>query len=390
MSRRILYEKRKLKSEARLAKRLEAIPFPGDANGSLRAMINLYVRSHGYMQLALQSKRIYYRALKRIGHDDLQLTTELSTRHINQAVTSMTPGMASQYIAVGSAFYNWVGINNPFAKIKKPKCGEWEAWTIEDVKLAALNYPPPTKSSLLLFLAAFTGQRWSDIQDMRWPDLKSYKSLDEMTDDAIRKGVMLTLTQKKTGEEMFIPIPGPLFTYYAKMVRPTDDPYDTTRLLLKYIYVDRGDHIFQEAVGHMARRMSDLVGKPFHGLRKTCSWLLAEGECSVHEIAAVTGHRTMTMLTRYTKLAEKKKMAQSALIKMTRRLEDGSRDIARSEVDDRLCTGHLHGGGTRGEQADARGAEPKGKRGDDDEVPEDQQRRSAAVVARVPHELPRS
>lgn len=351
MSKRISYEKRKLKNEALMAKKLEAIPFPGADSGSLPAFINLYVRSHDYKQLALQSKRIYHRALKRLGSVDIGTASHMEAAHIHKVITAMTPGMAAQYIAVGSAFYSWMQIDNPFAKIKKPKCGEWEAWTIDDVALAAKNFQPPSKGSLLLFLAAFTGQRKSDIQNMRWPGLTDYKGLNDMADDAARKGVMLTLRQKKTGEEMFIPIPGPLFTYYAKLIGVEDAHY-FIRLLLKYVYMDREEEIFPESIEPMVRRLSELVGKPFHGLRKTCSWLLAEGECSVHEIAAVTGHRTMTMLTRYTKLAEKKKMAQSALIKMTRRLEDGTRTRVGTEGDAGLRAGHILGVGHGGEQAD--------------------------------------
>lgn len=353
MSKRISYEKRKLKNEALMAKKLEAIPFPGAANGSLCAFINLYVRSHDYKQLALQSKRIYHRALKQLGSVDISPVSHMGAAHIHKAITAMTPGMASQYIAVGSAFYSWMQIDNPFARIKKPKCGEWEAWTIDDVVRAIrCSSPPPAKTSLLLFLAAFTGQRKSDIQNMRWPGLLDYEDLNEMADDAERKGVMLTLRQKKTGEEMFIPIPGPLFTYYAKLADPACDTHLYIRDMLHWVYVDRQEELFPEPIEWMVRRLSERVGKPFHGLRKTCSWLLAEGECSVHEIAAVTGHRTMTMLTRYTKLAEKKKMAQSALIKMTRRLEDGTRTRVGTEGDAGLRAGHILGVGHGGEQAD--------------------------------------
>jgi integrase len=50
-----------------------------------------------------------------------------------------------------------------------------------------------------------------------------------------------------------------------------------------------------------------------HGLRKAAARLLAEAGCSANEIAAVTGHVTLEEVARYTKAAEQKRLAQSAI-----------------------------------------------------------------------------
>ena len=44
---------------------------------------------------------------------------------------------------------------------------------------------------------------------------------------------------------------------------------------------------------------------------------LAEAGCSANEIAAITGHATLQEVSRYTKAAEQKKLAQSAMRRLS-------------------------------------------------------------------------
>jgi hypothetical protein len=53
-------------------------------------------------------------------------------------------------------------------------------------------------------------------------------------------------------------------------------------------------------------------------LRKACATSLAEAGASSHEIAAVTGHMNLEEIERYTRAAEKKKMADAAIAKLKR------------------------------------------------------------------------
>ena len=51
----------------------------------------------------------------------------------------------------------------------------------------------------------------------------------------------------------------------------------------------------------------------FHGLRKAACRRLAEAGCSASEIAAISGHATLTEVSRYTKAADQAKLARAAL-----------------------------------------------------------------------------
>ena len=54
-----------------------------------------------------------------------------------------------------------------------------------------------------------------------------------------------------------------------------------------------------------------------HGGRKATARRLAEIGCSANQIAAITGHASLSEIQRYTKAADRKRMAQEAMKKLT-------------------------------------------------------------------------
>jgi integrase len=54
-----------------------------------------------------------------------------------------------------------------------------------------------------------------------------------------------------------------------------------------------------------------------HGLRKAAARRLAEAGCSEKQIAAVTGHRTLKEVARYTRAADQELLAAQAVDKLT-------------------------------------------------------------------------
>jgi integrase len=53
-----------------------------------------------------------------------------------------------------------------------------------------------------------------------------------------------------------------------------------------------------------------------HGLRKACARRLAEAGATAHEIMAVTGHKTLAEVQRYTETAMREGLADSAHAKL--------------------------------------------------------------------------
>jgi integrase len=53
-----------------------------------------------------------------------------------------------------------------------------------------------------------------------------------------------------------------------------------------------------------------------HGLRKASAARLAEAGASAHEIASITGHQTLREVERYTRAAQRRKMAAAAMSRL--------------------------------------------------------------------------
>jgi integrase len=64
-----------------------------------------------------------------------------------------------------------------------------------------------------------------------------------------------------------------------------------------------------------------LRGLSFHGLRKASAARLAEAGASANEIMAVTGHQTVSEVTRYTAAADQRGRARAAIGKLERKKE---------------------------------------------------------------------
>ncbi len=53
-----------------------------------------------------------------------------------------------------------------------------------------------------------------------------------------------------------------------------------------------------------------------HGLRKAAAARLAERGATAHEIMAITGHKTLEEVERYTRAAQQAKLADAAMAKL--------------------------------------------------------------------------
>lgn len=75
-------------------------------------------------------------------------------------------------------------------------------------------------------------------------------------------------------------------------------------------------------LGNAMRKWCDAAGLPnctAHGLRKACARRLAEAGASSHEIMAVTGHKTLAEVERYTAAALREGMADAAMDRLIAR-----------------------------------------------------------------------
>jgi integrase len=86
-----------------------------------------------------------------------------------------------------------------------------------------------------------------------------------------------------------------------------------------FLVIDYGKPFSPAGFGMRFRQWCDEAGLPHcsaHGLRKATAARLAERGASPHEIMAITGHRTLHEVERYTRGARQRELADRAMAKL--------------------------------------------------------------------------
>jgi integrase len=150
---------------------------------------------------------------------------------------------------------------------------------------------------LAMELALNTGQRGSD--------------LVRMGRQHVRNSV-LKIKQAKTSAEVEVPIHPDLAATLAAM--PASDLTFLTNGWGRPFTPNGFSNWFSKAA-----TAAGLPGYTAHGLRKGCCKRLADMGCSVTEIAAISGHASLSEVQRYTKAYDRRRAAGSAMAKLTSR-----------------------------------------------------------------------
>jgi integrase len=127
----------------------------------------------------------------------------------------------------------------------------------------------------------------------------------------IRAGKII-VRQEKTDTSLLIPI-APELAEALALVPKTN---------LTFVLNERGAPYSKEGFSNWVRARCDEAGLPQcspHGLRKLTATRLAELGCSEREIMAITGHKSVSEVSRYTRAAEQSKLAERAMEKMMAR-----------------------------------------------------------------------
>ena len=237
------------------------------------------------------------------GHRSATLMTPEHAEKIINAIGQKRPGMGNLTLAVMRRVMQFAmkqkrRKDNPFLGVEPFEVGEHHTWTDAELKKFEAHWRLGTRERLAFALLLYTGQRVGDVAAMKRADI---------VDGAIH------VIQEKTGAELWVPIHHDLQramkAYPAKGLTLIGDPY--------------GRPIKRQALSRMMRAAIKEAGLPprcvSHGLRKANARLLAESDSTEKQIAAVSGHKTLKEIERYTKAASQKKMARAAMDKMPNR-----------------------------------------------------------------------
>jgi integrase len=183
--------------------------------------------------------------------------------------------------------------SDPTQGVKRPRAKNEHRrpWTPEEVAQFEARHPIGSQARLAFALGLYTVQRAGDVVGMG--------------PQHIRNG-WLSIKQHKTGTPVSVPVRPELQAVLD------GTPCENLTFLVK----DSG-RPFGSEFSTAFRAWSNEAGLPngctFHGLRATGCTILADAGCTPHEIAAWSGHKSLSEVERYTKSADRKRLAVQAL-----------------------------------------------------------------------------
>jgi integrase len=182
-------------------------------------------------------------------------------------------------------------------RLKMPKTEGFRTWTEDDIAAFEAAYPIGTKQRLALALLLGTALRASDVVRVG----RSH----------VRNGTIAGIVQQKTGAAL---PPIPIGVDLAAAINAAA-PSEHVVFLLN----EHGRSFTAKAFGKWFSVQCDRIGldglSP-HGLRKAACRRLAEAGCSANEIAALSGHKSLNEVARYTRAADQARMVRNAVTRM--------------------------------------------------------------------------
>lgn len=273
--------------------------------GSMGAAIQGYYKSAEFIKLAESTKEVYRRILDAFaaehGHAPLK---GIMTKHVNALIDAKgsTPSAANILRKRLSSVFKY-GMQagmidaNPAREAKRIKTESKgiRSWTEEDIAAYRSKWSADTPERIALEILLNTGLRRSDAVRLGW---------QHIVDDAF------VIWTKKSQEivELHVPIHRDLAFIF-----------DLPRGRNTFISTIYGKARSAKSFTNWIREAAHEAGLPSnsspHGLRKATCRRLAESGCTALEIMAITGHRDIKEIERYTKAAEMKRLSRAAMAK---------------------------------------------------------------------------
>jgi integrase len=269
--------------------------------GSVSAAIANYYGSQAFRSLTggtpAKRRAILERFREDYGHKRL---ASLPNEFIVALLDTMAPHSGRNWLKTLRHFFQWCKSRKLVRqdptwdiKVKVPESDGHHTWSEQEISTFEAVHPVGSKARLALALGLYTAQRRGDVV--------------RMGRQHIRNGELM-VRQEKTGTPLLIPVLPEL----AAIIDAT--PTGHLTLLVTKTGKSYGANDFSEQF----RKWCDDAGLPpecsFHGLRKAALTRLADAGKTVHQIAAVSGHKTLKEIERYTRAADQRRLAREALL----------------------------------------------------------------------------
>jgi integrase len=214
-----------------------------------------------------------------------------------------TPGAARNFLTalrvlIRFAIAAGVRIDDPTVGVTlvKVRSDGWHTWTEDEISAFESIHPVGSMARLALALLLYTAQRRSDVI--------------VMGRQHIRNGA-IEVRQRKTGTPVSVPI-------HPELQRAIDSAQSEH---LTFLTMNSGKPFtpagFTQWFRARCREAGLQKGASAHGLRKAACRRLAEAGCSANVIASISGHTTLREIERYTRAADRARMAKAGIDAVT-------------------------------------------------------------------------
>lgn len=273
---------------------------------TLGSVIEKWLASDNFTSKAHHTRRQYRRILDRLKEiGGRGLIGDLREDHVREIRSKFLPATFTADEVVMLLSMLWLFAKeelamrlgpNPTTDVRKLHKQAWqhEPWPATVLAKFEAEARPQPNAALALLLLLYTGQRAGDVAAMTW---KRYDG----------KGI--DVRQEKTDELLWIPC-------HSKLKAALDSAERKSEFILT---TQLGSRYSAGSFCNMIAEATAEIGAgqyTAHGLRKNAAIALAEADCTVHQIMAITGHKTWKQAMHYTQRAAQKQLAQQAIDKL--------------------------------------------------------------------------
>ncbi|MCW5694666.1 MAG: tyrosine-type recombinase/integrase [Pseudolabrys sp.] len=276
--------------------------------GTFGHLCRQYFASPSFKGLDESTRNWRRRALNEIAvaHGDKPVA-KMQARHVRQLRDEKAdkPGASRNRLKALRALFRWAIENDqsphdPTRDIKPIRhvTKGHHAWTSEEIGAFEDKHPLGSKARLAMTLLLYTACRREDVV--------------RLGPQHISRG-RLQYRQAKNEHRNPVDLDIPVHADLAKAIAETPSRH------LTFLVTEYGKPFSVAGFGGKFREWCNQAGLRHcsaHGLRKATASRLAERGASPHEIMAITGHRSLEEVERYTRTARKAQLADSAMAKL--------------------------------------------------------------------------
>ena len=279
-------------------------------NTTLSEALDRYEREVTIHKKNQRSERLYAktwkaalgsRSLASINSSDIAKFRDERLKSVSPNMVRLELALLSHLFTIAIKEWGMSGLVNPVQQIRKPKLprGRERRLMTGEIDLIAAHSESSVLSNAIRF-AVETAMRREEIAEMKWDKV-----------DFKKKTVTLTNTKDKIhsdGEKRVVPLSPEALRILSSLPRRLDgkvwgvEPHSITRAFMRAR--SRASAAYEKECEEKGIKPDPafLVDLTFHDLRHEATSRLFEKGLNPMQVAAITGHKTLQMLKRYTHL----------------------------------------------------------------------------------------